>query len=215
MTNKQKVKYKPLSKQATDRLFHILYWPIMICFSIFHPVRVVGREHIPEGAAVVTANHSAYADPMLVVSAFGYHHPLRIMAKEELFHIPVLGWFLIKIGMFGVNRGQSDIAAVKRAIKVLKEGCKLMLFPEGTRVTETKSADTDAKTGAILFAARTGAPLVPVFIPRKKRWFRSTRIVIGEPYHPDVPEKRATQEDYQLAADELLRRIYALEETQG
>lgn len=211
MTNGQKVKYKPLSKKGTDRLFHILYWPVFLVFSIFHPVRVVGKENIPQGAAVVAANHSAYADPLMLISAFGYHHPLRIMAKEELFHIPVLGWLLIKLGMFGVNRGQSDITAVKRAIKVLKEDCKLMLFPEGTRVTG-EDASGDAKTGAIVFAARTNAPLVPVFIPRKKRWFRSTRLVIGEPYHPDVPERRASPEDYQRAADELLRRIYALEE---
>lgn len=211
MTNRQKVKYKPLSKRGTDRLYHILFWPVFLAFSIFHPVRTVGKEHIPAGAAVVAANHSAYADPLMAICAFGYHNPLRIMAKEELFHVPVLGWLLIKIGMFGVNRGQSDIVAVKRAIKVLKEDCKLMLFPEGTRVTE-KEGSGDAKTGAVMFANRANVPLVPVYIPRKKRWFRFTRVVIGEAYYPDLPEKRAGQEDYRHAADELLCRIYALEE---
>ena len=131
MKNDQKVKYKPLSKQGTDRLYHIVFWPVAFFFSIFHPVHTIGREHIPEGAAVIAANHSAYADPMMAIMAFGYRNPLRIMAKEELFHIPVLGWLLIKLGMFGVNRGHSDISAIKRAIKVLKEGCKLDAVPGG------------------------------------------------------------------------------------
>ncbi len=79
--NDQKVKYKPLSKQGTDRLYHIVFWPVAFFFSIFHPVRTIGREHIPEGAAVIAANHSAYADPMMAIMAFGYRNPLRIMAK--------------------------------------------------------------------------------------------------------------------------------------
>ena len=205
----KKVKYKFLSKKATDRLYHILFWPVFVCFCLFHPVRMVGRQNIPEGAAVIAANHSAYADPMMAIMAFGYHNPLRIMAKEELFHIPLLGWILIKVGMFGVNRGQSDMAAVKHAIKVLKEDCKLLLFPEGTRVSSPEE-NSDAKTGAILFAARSGAPLLPVYIPRKKHWFRFTTITVGEAYHPDVPARKATAEDYKRAADDLMERIYAL-----
>ena len=195
MKNDQKVKYKPLSKQGTDRLYHIVFWPVAFFFSIFHPVRTIGRERIPEGAAVI--------------AAFGYRNPLRIMAKEELFHIPVLGWLLIKFGMFGVNRGQSDISAIKRAIKVLKEGCKLMLFPEGTRVTRDEDRP-EVKTGVVMFAHRTGAPLIPVYIPRRKHWFRPTSAIIGEAYYPDLPEKHATQEDYQRVADDLMERIYAL-----
>lgn len=212
MSKQKKVQYKFLSKKGTDRLYHILFWPVFLVFSIFHPVRMIGRSNIPEGAAVIAANHSAYADPMMVIMAFGYHNPLRVMAKEELFHIPVLGWLLIKLGIFGVNRGQNDIAAVKRAIKVLKEGCKLLLFPEGTRVSSPEES-TEAKTGAVMFAVRAGAPVVPVYIPRKKHWFRFTRITVGETYYPDVPARRATPEDYQRAADELMRRIYALGET--
>lgn len=212
MSKQKKVQYKFLSKKGTDRFYHILFWPVFLVFSIFHPVRMIGRSNIPEGAAVIAANHSAYADPMMVIMAFGYHNPLRVMAKEELFHIPVLGWLLIKLGIFGVNRGQNDIAAVKRAIKVLKEGCKLLLFPEGTRVSSPEES-TEAKTGAVMFAVRAGVPVVPVYIPRKKHWFRFTRITVGEAYYPDVPARRATPEDYQRAADELMRRIYALEET--
>ncbi len=214
MDKTTKVKYKALSKQGTDRLYRIAFWPVFLVLSIFHPVRVKGRENIPAGAAVITPNHSSNFDPLMAIMTFGAKYPLRIMAKEELFHIPILGWLMIKFGMFGVNRGHSDMAAIKQAIRVLKEDCKLMLFPEGTRVTSAENA-TNAKTGAIMFAARTGSPLVPVYIPRKKRWFAPTTVTIGQPYYPDMPKKGATQEDYQREADELLRRIYALSEEQA
>ena len=207
----KKIKYKPLSEKGTDRLYHILFWPFFVILSIFHPVRVVGKENIPAGAAVITPNHSSNFDPPMAIMAFGAKYPLRIMAKEELFFIPFLGFIMVKCGMFAVKRGQADMAAIKHAIRVLKNNCKLMLFPEGTRVTSDDTA-TSAKTGAIMFASRGQAPLVPVYIPRKKKWFRPTTVIIGEPYYPDVPKKGATQEDYQREADELLRRIYALGE---
>ena len=211
MRNADKVKYKPLSKKGTDLFYHIVYWPVWFFFSLFLPVRVSGRENIPAHAAVIASNHSSNSDPLMAVLAAGYRNPLRIMAKEELFHIPILGWLLVKLGMFGVNRGQSDITAVKRALKVLKEDCRLLVFPEGTRVT-SEAAGSDAKNGAIMFAARAGVPVVPMYIQRKKRWFRFNRVIIGEPYYPDVPAKRATQEDYTAASEDMLKRIYALKE---
>ena len=198
-----------MKKARLDRVYRFLYGIVFVFFCLFHPVKAIGREHIPEGAAVVAANHSAYADPLIAIFAMGRKNPLRIMAKEELFHIPVLGWILQKLGMFGVNRGQNDMAAVKQAIKFLKEGSKLMLFPEGTRVSSEDSVA--AKTGAIMFALRTGAPLLPVYIPQKKNWFRPTRVVIGEAYLPQTNGKPSA-EVYQELADDLLRRIYALGE---
>lgn len=209
MKNADKVKFKPMSKGATDRFYHIVFWPVWFFFNLFLPVKVTGRENIPDQGALIASNHSSNSDPLMAVIAAGYRHPLRIMAKEELFHIPVLGWLLVKLGMFGVNRGQSDITAVKRALKVLKEDCRLLVFPEGTRVTS--EADSDAKNGAVMFATRAGVPIIPMYIPRKKRWFRFNRVIIGEAYYPDVPAKRATQEDYRAASEDMLRRIYALE----
>ena len=210
MRNSDKIRMKPPSKRAADRLYHILYWPVWFFFSIFHPVRVIGRENLPEGAAVIACNHNSLADPLMAIFACGYRNPIRIMAKEELFHIPLLGWLLIKVGMFGVNRGQSDISAVKRALKVLRDGCKLFLFPEGTRVKAGEDGDSSAKTGAVLFASRSSVQLIPMFIPRKKRWFRPTTVVIGEAYYPALPDRR-TAEDLQRCSDELLERIYGLE----
>jgi 1-acyl-sn-glycerol-3-phosphate acyltransferase len=132
------------------------------------------------------------------------------MAKSELMRVPVLGWLLAKAGVFGVDRGKSDVGAIKQALKVLKGGERLMLFPEGTRFKEGDGGA--AKTGAAMLALRTGVPIVPVYIPREKKWLMRTPVIIGEPYYPGVKGQRATPEDYRAVADDLMARIHALGE---
>lgn len=195
---------------SMDRFYHVLYAFIWPFFNLFHPVRAVGREHIPEGAALICPNHTKASDPFFVVFAFKRKHVMRAMAKAEIMGVPVIGWILGKAGVFGVNRGSADINAVKTALRFLKEGRKLLMFPEGTRVEEGENVE--AKTGAAMFAVRTGAPIVPVYIPAKKRWFRPTTVVIGQPFYPKVADRKGTSEEYRAIADELMARIHALEE---
>ena len=194
----------------TDRFYHVLYavfWPI---FCLIHPVKAIGRENIPEGAALICPNHTKASDPFFVVFAFQRKHIMRAMAKAEVMRIPIIGRLLSKMGVFGVERGSADVNAVKTALRVLKEGYKLLMFPEGTRVGEGEQVE--AKTGAAMLAVRTGSPIVPVYIPAKKRWFRPTTVVIGQPYYPQVAGRKGTSEEYRAISDELMARIRALGE---
>lgn len=193
-----------------DRFYHVLYAIIWPFFTLFHPVKAIGRENIPEGAALICPNHTKASDPFFVVFAFKRKYVMRAIAKVEVMRIPVLGWVLGKAGVFGVDRGAADINAVKTALRFLKEGNKLLMFPEGTRVENGESVE--AKTGAAMFAVRTGSPIVPVYIPAKKRWFRPTTVVIGEPFYPQVAGRKGTSEEYHAIADELMTRIRALGE---
>ena len=126
---------------------------------------------------------------------------------------PVIGFLLKKAGIIGVNRGKSDMAAVKECLKVLRGGEKLLMFPEGTRVREGQVSEV--QTGAAMLATRTGVPLVPVYIPAKKRRFRKTTVVFGEPYYPEFEGRKPSASDYQRIADDLLVRIRALGEQAG
>lgn len=124
--------------------------------------------------------------------------------------IPVLGWLLGKAGVFAVARGKSDIGAVKRSLKCLKDGDKLLIFPEGTR---SRDGDLgEGKTGVAMMALRTNAPIVPIYIPAKKKWFGRTPVVFGEPFYPKAENGRGNAEDYERIAAELMDRIAALAE---
>ena len=190
------------------RWFPFLYAIIWPFFNFFHPIKAIGRENIPKGAALICSNHTKMSDPFFISFAFGRRYRLNIMAKEELRQIPVVGGLLEWYGIIWVKRGKSDIGAIKTAMKVLKDEKKLLIFPEGTRREEIG----DGKTGAAMLAIRTHVPIVPVYLPPKRPWFHRTPVVIGEPYDPFTQERRATAEDYRLATDELMTRISDLKE---
>ena len=130
------------------------------------------------------------------------------MAKKQLFSIPIVGGFLRAIGVFPVDRGNSDIGAVKTAIQSLRDGWNLFLFPEGTRVKQP--GQVVAKAGAGMMAIRAGVKLAPVFIGMKKRLFRKTPIIIGEPFEPVYTGRKGTAEEYTANSHEVMRRAYAL-----
>ena len=172
------------------------------------PITLEGAENLPDDRPVMLcANHSSAWDPILFVAAIWTGYPLRIMAKKQLLRIPILGSILKAIGVFAVDRGNSDILAVKTAIQSLKQGWNLLIFPEGTRVKNPGQAEV--KGGAAMMAIRSGVDMVPMFIDTKKRLFRRVRIIIGRPYSPVYTGRKGTAEEYQANADEIMRRAYA------
>lgn len=196
-----------------NKVYSIIYPIIWIFMRIFHPWRAVGVENIPEGAAVICGNHTTLGDPLYVVCAMGGKRQTHVMAKAEVMRWPVIGFLLKKAGIIGVNRGKSDMAAVKECLKVLRGGEKLLMFPEGTRVKEGETSE--AQTGAAMFATRTGVPLLPVYIQPKKRRFCKTDVVFGQPYYPQFEGRKPSADDYQCIADDLLARVKALGEQAG
>ncbi|MBQ9647952.1 MAG: 1-acyl-sn-glycerol-3-phosphate acyltransferase [Oscillospiraceae bacterium] len=188
------------------RIFHFIFYPIL---WLLFPFTIHGRENVPKDRAVVLCGNHAHAiDPFLICLALPRNVPVRIMGKKELFDKPFLGWLLTHLGGFPVDRGHSDLAAVKTSIKTIKDGAHLLVFPEGTRVE--REGDVRPKGGVVMIAMRTGAPLLPVYAGKKRKLFRMTHIVFGEPYAPKTAARHGTAEEYQEYADEIMRRAYAL-----
>ncbi|MDR3206796.1 MAG: 1-acyl-sn-glycerol-3-phosphate acyltransferase [Oscillospiraceae bacterium] len=174
---------------------------------VFRP-RFYGRENIPEGAAVVCANHTASTDPVFLAIAIPCRDQVHFMAKAELLKNPFQRLLLKGLGVFAVRRGHSDLAAVKRAFTLLKAGHKVGMFPEGHRVQADEQSQV--KTGAAMLAVRAGVPFLPVYIsPGRKRLFSRVDVVIGSPYL--VEGKKLSSERYMDIAEELMRRILSLE----
>ena len=172
------------------------------------PVEIKGRENLPDEPVVLCANHSSAWDPVLIVCALADDVPLRIMAKQQLFRIPVVGGFIRFMGAFPVDRGNSDIGAIKTAIKSLKDGFSLLIFPEGTRVK--KGQHVEPKGGATMIAIRSGVKMLPVFISSTRRLFHKLSLIIGKPYVPVYTERKGTAEEYQQNVDEVMRQVYKL-----
>lgn len=196
-----------------NHFYRVVYAFIAPLIRLFFPHRAVGLENLPEGGALLCANHVSGWDPFLIAVALPIDSRLTVMAKDQLFHIPVVGWFLRSAGVFPVKRGGNDLTAMKTAIRSLNEGGRLLVFPEGTRVDGESGGE--AKGGVTVMAARTGVPMVPVYCGPRHKFLRRTTVVFGEPYTPVIAGRRPTAEENRQAAEEILRRIYALSEVDG
>lgn len=189
--------------------FYARAWRILRPIVLFFlPVELRGTENLEDEAAILCANHSSAWDPILLVLAMPQSFNLRIMAKKQLFSIPLVRWFLRNMGVFPVDRGNSDIGAVKTAISSLRDDWNLLTFPEGTRVK--KPGQVTPKSGAGMMAIRAGVKMVPVFIGTAKRLFRKTVIIFGKPFAPTYTGRKGTAEEYQANTDEVMRRAYEL-----
>ena len=192
------------STKDAKRWYNFIYSLIVPITRFFYPLSFKGRENIPEGPAVVCGNHSNMIDPILVAASFGKDTFMHFIAKLELKSVPIVGWALEKAGVCFVNRGESDIGAMRSMMRFLKRGDKIFIFPEGTRVEEDNMVD--AKTGAVRLASKLHVPIVPVYIPRRKKPFSRVELIIGEPYNVEGHNHN----EYEELADGIMSRIYEL-----
>lgn len=179
-----------------------------IIFRIFYRVKSYGLENVPnEGRFILCSNHANNLDPVFISIVMS--RQISWMAKKELFKYKIISYLGYKLGAFPVDRSQSDISAIKNALRVLKEDKVLGIFPEGTRV---KKMDLEsAKPGVALLSIKSGAPILPVHIESTYKLFSKINIYIGKPM--DITNKdgsKPSQEDYTEKSKLVLKTIYGL-----
>ncbi len=192
-------------------IYYFTYFFTKILSFLFFPRSVKGWENVPkEGAYILASNHISNLDPPIM----GISTPRRLhfMAKIELFKNPLVGWWLKKLWAFPIKRGESDFGALKMALKILKEGHPVLLFPEGTRKLSPDNVKPQA--GAGFLAIKSQAKIVPVFIkgsdavmPPGSKTFRRghVNVTYGKPF--DVID----QPSYESASQKILDEIYKLD----
>ena len=184
----------------------MVYWFSMIAFWIYftflYPTKVIGKKNMNKGKCIWACNHTTNADGLIL----GTKHFCRFYAlgKKELFKHKLLGWYLKTLGLIPVNRGASDIKAVKDCLRVLKDKQKpLLIFPSGTRESTPEEVQ-DLKNGVAMFALKANCPIIPMVFVRKPKLFRRNRFVIGEPIDVSMYEgQKASKEIY----DEINEKI--------
>jgi len=145
---------------------------ILLARTLFLPVMkydVTGLENFPrEGAVIVAANHVTSFDvfPM----QFALPRVIFYMAKSELFKNPIMDVLIRNLSGFPVQRGEKDQWAMDHALKILRHGETLGMFPEGTR--SRGGGLKVAKTGTAKLAIEAGCPIVPMTIVWSDKFFR-------------------------------------------
>ena len=180
-------------------------------------VRSVGGENVPrKGAVIVAPLHVSHLDPEAV--ACGTNRRMRFMAKEELFHKKLFGWFIRSLGAFPVKRGEGDTESIRKAIQLLNEGEAVLIFPEGTRGNGEEVQPVSP--GIAMIAKRTGAPIMPVGVigthkswPRGQKKIKRAKILVayGKPFtYEEIASEPNERENRKIFAEELRKRIAQL-----
>jgi 1-acyl-sn-glycerol-3-phosphate acyltransferase len=132
-------------------------------FVIYNRLEIRGVKNIPVGRQVIVAsNHASNVDPPLIGGVFPWR--LRYLAKESLFHIPLLGFLIRVLGAIPVAREDSQRAGIviKLMLARLKEGENILIFPEGTRSEGGRLKQLGG--GVALLSVASGVPILPVYI---------------------------------------------------
>lgn len=171
--------YKPVKSYALYRFLRVVLRPLQ---AMLWPTKVVGKEKMEglEGALLI-CNHYSKVDA-LIPCAHLFKKEAHILAKYELFRVPIAGWFLHTMGSIPVRRGEADVEAVKQVLRVLKSNKQLLLFPEGTRNFEGTQELGEIKSGTARFAIKTRVPIVPMIYYACPKVFKKNWLYIGEPF---------------------------------
>lgn len=142
-------------------VYRIVRVIIFLLAKIIFRLRIIGQSNIPKvGGAIIAANHVSYLDPPLIGCSI--LRKVNFMAMAELFDNPFCGILHKVLGGFPVKRGEANTGAIRHAIRLLKKGELVLIFPEGTRSYDGRLQEPKGGTGMI--AALSGAKVVPTFI---------------------------------------------------
>jgi 1-acyl-sn-glycerol-3-phosphate acyltransferase len=174
------------------------------------PVSVIGRENLLP-VAVYASNHTSFMDTPLVFGSLPFQ--FRILAKQSLWKWPFIGWHLNRSGQIPVDEetGTGAVAGLNRAIRALKDGMPLFIFPEGGRTRDGRMQPF--MKGPAYIAIRGRVPLVPMaligtyeLLPIDTHHFRPRpiKLVIGKPIDPSGYTIRQTDELTSRLRNEIL-----------
>jgi 1-acyl-sn-glycerol-3-phosphate acyltransferase len=212
--------YGPMPPRR-DRPYRII---IRLCLIVFRLFRfrfdVRGSEHVPAtGGAIICSNHVSFFDfTFLGLGALPQHRLVRFMAKAAVFDHWFAGRFMRAMQHIPVDR-KAGAAAFESAVRALKDGEVVGVFPEAT--ISTSFTVKDLKAGAARMAVEAGVPIIPAAVWGGHRVATkghkvdlrrdvAVTVILGEPILPEAGEKpqallRRTRTAMEALLDEAQR----------
>ncbi len=180
-----------------------------VFYRLMFKIEIEGLEKIPRDKNfIVTPNHLSNFDPPLI-AAFLPIDNMAYMAKASLFKVPVVAQVIKAFEAFPVKKGEG-VSAIRTAIKILRGGKNLVMFPEGRRV-HTPGVLGKGKQGAVVIATKADVGILPVGIVASYKFRSRVKVTIGD--YIDFSEysgQKLTADDIQNITDEIVMGKIAL-----
>jgi 1-acyl-sn-glycerol-3-phosphate acyltransferase len=201
----------------------VLYWTVWIIVRasarLLFRLQVSGQDHIPRtGGVLIAANHASYLDIPILGCALP--RQAAFIGRMDLFS-GIVGTILRYLGWIPIRRERVDRKAFDEAVRRLKAGHVVVIYPEGTRSPDGRLQP--GKPGIGMIAAAAGCPVVPALLegtydalPPGASWIRvrPIKVIFGQPIDFSAvlePENEDTKKViYQQMSEEIMDRIAAL-----
>lgn len=149
---------------------------------IVYRIECTGLENIPKDTPYILAgNHLNIFDSWLLITITNEN--LRFMVDKKLYNLRIEEWFFKKLGTFEVDpnpkEATDNFKALQTAVRLLKNGEKVVIFPEGK--THPMDVKYKFKEGATTIAKMSKTVIIPFGIEGTYKPFTKLKIVIGEP----------------------------------
>lgn len=179
-SREKKSKNKPFYNFLYDFVKVTGVLPTYLVFrpKVYHPY---GKNKI-RGAVMITANHRSDLDPVWVHVAIPSRR-LHCLATKNLYDTELKAFFFDKMHCIKVDKENFAVSAFHDVVSRLNEGHAVVIFPEGRINTSDDNTILAFKSGAVLMASKANAPIIPVYIVKREKWYQRQRIVVGEVFH--------------------------------
>src|SRR5687767_13016496 len=198
------------SPDPRDRPYRFIIRLCLVVYRLFgFRFDVRGSEHVPTtGGAIISSNHVSFFDfTFLGLGALPQHRLVRFMAKSAVFDHWLAGPAMRAMQHIPVDRA-AGTAAFEAAVRALKDGAVVGVFPEAT--ISRSFTVKDLKAGVARMAVQSGAPIIPAAVWGGQRIATKghkvvlrrgvpVTVLLGEPIVPEPGEK----------AQSILRRTRA------
>ncbi len=200
-------------------LFEICRYIGLAISKVCWRIEFEGTENIPHnsgGGLIVAPNHQTYIDPVWVT--LPVKRKFRYMAWDAAFEWFFVGWLMRRLGAFPVKTANvkgGKLDAMKKSLRVLRQGATLLVFPEGER-SFSGGELLPFKEGAIRLAMETGVPILPVTIAgANKVWAQGMKYPrpgkVKIFYHPPIfIPKPAKKEDLREHLEKFNEQLAAI-----
>ena len=189
-----------------------------IFIKLLFRLHIYGRHNFPRAPFIIAANHMSLVDPPLVGIACR-KHMINFMAKKEIFASRFGRMWASRVGCIEVKRGEVSVGTLKEAVKRLKEGRVVGIFPEGTRSMDGQMQE--AKRGMGFLVDKASVPVVPVYIEgsgeamskgQPIKYCTRINVYVGKPIMPDelLFETAGGKRDYVAVSTSIMERIARL-----
>lgn len=140
--------------------YWMVYWLARIFFKLFFRLQIYGLDHFYPGPGMIAANHSSYFDPPVL--SISCPEEVHFLAKESLFNFPILGRLIRILNSHAISRSATDARTFRDLLRLIAEGKKVLVFPEGTRSSDGQLQPLER--GLAFIAQKARCPIFPAYI---------------------------------------------------